>query len=194
MSHRHSPDEDVSFCLLWIKACAVSPLVRFSITIAIGRRLSQILGAKLDEELVLTISRTAWFRAAYMPRALRIELISSLGEDSWKVVLEAWRAATFSVLLEHVSWPDLAGRSISTAPIWWNQLCRELCLFLPKSHYLADDLTLCFLGGYKLSEFRLWWIRFVIKRDDRVRSILRKANLLRVVALVLTFSFLLILL
>jgi hypothetical protein len=82
----------------WLGACAVYPEIQYNLTIYLGTNLKDPTGKMLfSAERLRSLSRLPWFRQAYMPNWLRLELVMGLSPQQNSQIREAldrlWLAA-----------------------------------------------------------------------------------------------------
>ncbi len=66
----------------WMRSCAVYPVLRWPLTVLLGRRLAELEGcAAPDLDAHVALARLAWFRAGFIPDANRSELVGDMSEE-----------------------------------------------------------------------------------------------------------------
>ena len=82
--------QDLRFLNRWIAACAVYPVSRFPVTLALGKALARRDGqAEPDEFLHLLLGRLRWFRDGRMPAELRQPLAAVIDDGDRAAIRDA---------------------------------------------------------------------------------------------------------
>ena len=109
LGDRESDPGAPEFCLRWICACAAFPVLRWAVTVALGRA-GQADGRPRppDEGWHLVVGRLAWFRAGRMQKDVRLALLRRLPDRDFPVVRRTLERVLYAALIREGSSARLA--------------------------------------------------------------------------------------
>lgn len=167
--------DQTAFLQRWIAAAAAYPVLRWPLTLALGRALADSeRGFLPDEALVLALSRRMWFRLGEIPQADRVRLLRTLSRRD----LQVTRRTIAAFLQKQLVGEAAAGRASPRA-------VAALIDNLPSDAEPVDPLLTLVLRGRRPGPLQLGAARFRARLPRRLAAALTMARMLGLGGLVL---------
>jgi hypothetical protein len=133
----------LNFLHRWLGACAVFPVLRWPLTVELGRALAQLSDDPAPDEFEhLTLGRLAWFRQGRMPDGARALMAASLSATDLAVV----RTTVTRFMLDALDAPGRAALTSSEMEVAARQLA-ALAAGAPRHALQSDRLLKQVLRG-----------------------------------------------